>query len=262
MLSEWPHWLSPSSSYEGVLSQFKNLLHLGEILGKNLWYLFTTFPLVFKCLQSDTIPLVQYTFSKPTEGGHIGSVFITCRISHLCPGYYLCWTYGWNLRLSLVLSHYHQTLPLNLGVLLSLLEEVLGYCLNHMIMSSSSNSRVPLLVHQACQSLIPHKVFLQKHKDLSRMISEPDAFSFDIFSEFQFWRSPKSFFWISFRIFWSSNLSWIGTSFNRHFSILCSDLNFPFFICRLFGCFSSVLSFLCVTPNHSRKMSFVDQWDP
>ena len=26
------------------------------------------------------------------------------------------------------------------------------------------------------------------------MISEPDAFSFDAFSDFQLWRSPKSFF--------------------------------------------------------------------
>ena len=93
-----------------------------------------------------------------------------------------------------VLSRYHQTLLLDLVVLVNLLEEVLGYRLNHLSMSSSSNSRVPPSVHQAFYSLVSRKVFLRKHKDLSRMISEPDAFSFDIFSGFQLWRSPKSFF--------------------------------------------------------------------
>ena len=40
----------------------------------------------------------------------------------------------------------------------------------------------------------------------------------------------------------------------RRFSILSSDLNFPFCICRLFSRFSSVLFFLCVTaPNHPRQ---------
>ena len=44
----------------------------------------------------------------------------------------------------------------------------------------------------------------------------------------------------------------------RRFSILCYHLNFPFCICRLFGRFSSVLSFLCVTtPNHSRQTSYI-----
>ena len=44
----------------------------------------------------------------------------------------------------------------------------------------------------------------------------------------------------------------------RRFSILCSDLNFPFCICCLFGGFSSVLSFLCVTaPNHPRQTSYI-----
>ena len=42
------------------------------------------------------------------------------------------------------------------------------------------------------------------------------------------------------------------------FSILYSDLNFPFGICRLFGRFTSVLSFLCVTaPNHFRQTSYI-----
>ena len=96
-------------------------------------------------------------------------------------------------------SRYHKTLQFDLGVLVNLLEEVLGYRLNHLSMSSSSDSRVPPSVHQACHSLIPRKVcfffvFLQSHKDLSRMISELDAFSFEVFSDFQLWRSPKSFF--------------------------------------------------------------------
>ena len=43
----------------------------------------------------------------------------------------------------------------------------------------------------------------------------------------------------------------------RRFSILCSDLNFPFCISRLFDRFSSG-SFLCVTtPNYSRKTSYI-----
>ena len=47
------------------------------------------------------------------------------------------------------------------------------------------------------------------------------------------------------------------TGIKRRFNILCSDLNFPFCICCLFGRFS-VLSFLCVTaPNHSRRMSYI-----
>ena len=43
-----------------------------------------------------------------------------------------------------------------------------------------------------------------------------------------------------------------------HFSILCSDLNFPFCICRLFGHFLSVLSFSCLTaPNPSIQTSYI-----
>ena len=38
------------------------------------------------------------------------------------------------------------------------------------------------------------KLFLRKHKHLSRMLAEPDAFSFYVFSNFQPRRSPKSFF--------------------------------------------------------------------
>ena len=46
--------------------------------------------------------------------------------------------------------------------------------------------------------------------------------------------------------------------FKLRFSILFSDLNFPFCICRLFGRFSLVLSFSCVTaPNHSRQTSYI-----
>ena len=89
---------------------------------------------------------------------------------------------------------FYQTLPLDLGVLVNLLDEVLGYHLNHLSMSSSNDSRVPPSVHQAGHSLIPRKAFLRTRKDLSRMLSEPDAFSFDVFSDFQLWRSPKSFF--------------------------------------------------------------------
>ena len=44
------------------------------------------------------------------------------------------------------------------------------------------------------------------------------------------------------------------TVIKRLFSSLCSDLNFLFCICCLFGCFSLVLSFLCITAlNHSRQ---------
>ena len=98
----------------------------------------------------------------------------------------------------------------------------IGIPFNHLSMLSSNDSRVPPSVHQACHSLIPRKVFLRKHKDLSY------------------------------------GLSWIGASFNRRFSILCSDLNFPFCICRLFGRFPSVLSFLSVTaPNHSKQTLYI-----
>ena len=120
-------------------------------------------------------------------------LYITCTISHSCPGHYLRRPYGRNLGLPSALSRYHQTLPLDLVVLVHLLEEVFGYRLNHLSMSFSSDSRVPPLVHQACHSLIPRKVFLRKHKDLRRMISEPDTFSFNVFFDFQLWRSPKSF---------------------------------------------------------------------
>ena len=45
--------------------------------------------------------------------------------------------------------------------------------------------------------------------------------------------------------------------FYRRFSIFCSALKFPFCICRLFGHFHSVLSFLSVTAsNHSRQTSY------
>ena len=224
-------------------------LHLGGILGENLWYPLTAFPLVSKYHQPDTIPEVQYPSSKPTEGGqwvswgYVGSFCITCTISLSCPGHYLCGPYGGNLGLPLVLSCYHQTLPLDLGVLVNLLEEVLGYCLNQLSMSSSSDSWVLPSVHQACYSLIPRKALGFEYNDLRTW-----RFFFGCFLWFSALEIPKILFWISSRIFWSSSLSWIGASFNRRFSILCSNLNFPFCICYLFGCFPSVLSFLSVKP--------------
>ena len=77
-------------------------------------------------------------------------------------------------------------------------------------------------------------------------------------SDFQRWRSPKSFFEYHQGYSEVSTSHELGASFNRHFSILCSDLNFPFCICCLFGRFPSVLSFLCITaPNHSRQTSYI-----
>ena len=143
-----------------------SLLYLGGILDENLWYLLTAFPLVSRYHRPDTIPVVQYPSSKPAEGGqwvswvHVGSFYITCTISHSSPGHYLRGPYGRNLEL-LVLSRYHQTLPLDLGILVNLLEEVLGYHLNHLSMSSSNDFRVPPSVHRACHSLIPRKVFCE-----------------------------------------------------------------------------------------------------
>ena len=70
-------------------------LHLVGILGENLWYLFTAFPLVSKYHQPDTILVVRYPSSKPVERGQwvfwgrVGSFDIACTISHLCPGHYL-----------------------------------------------------------------------------------------------------------------------------------------------------------------------------
>ena len=98
-------------------------------------------------------------------------------------------------------------------------------------------------------SSFPRKNFLQKHKDLSRMIWR---FFFQCFLWFSALEITKILFWISFRIFWSSNLSWIRASFNRHFRILCSDLNFPFCICHLFGCFSLVLFFYALLTSIHR----------
>ena len=153
---------------EWELQKIFSLLHLGGILGENLWYLLTAYPLVSKYHRPDTIPVVQYPSSKPTEGGqcvslgHMGSFYTTCTISHSSLGHYLHGSYGQNLEVLLVLSRYHQTLPLDLGVLVNLFEEVLWYRLNHLSMSSSNDSRVPPSVHQACHSLIPRKVFFAK----------------------------------------------------------------------------------------------------
>ena len=66
-------------------------------------------------------------------------------------------------------------------------------------------------------------------------------FFFCCFLWFSALEITKILFGISFRIFWSSNLSWIEASFNRRFNILCSDLNFPFRICCLFGLFFSFI---------------------
>ena len=90
----------------------------------------------------------------------MGSFYINCTISHSWPGHYRRGPYERNLRLHFVLFHYHQTLPLDLGVLVNLLKEVLGYRLNHLSVSSSNDFRVPPSVHQACPTLIPRKVFL------------------------------------------------------------------------------------------------------
>ena len=38
---------------------------------------------------------------------------------------------------------------------------------------------------------------------------------------------PRMLFWISFRIFWSSNLSWIGASFNGRLSFYVPIITFP-----------------------------------
>ena len=54
---------------EQELKKIFSLLYLGGILGENLWYLLTAFPLVSKYHQPDTIPVVQYPSSKPAEGG-------------------------------------------------------------------------------------------------------------------------------------------------------------------------------------------------
>ena len=118
--------------------------------------------------------------------------------------------------------------------LVNLLVEVLGYRLNHLSMSSTSDSWVPPLVHQACHSLIPQKDFCESIRIWVEW--SPSLMLFLLMFSLIF-ISTKILFWISFRIFWSSNLSWIGASFNWRFSILCSDLNFPF---CLFGHFSSV----------------------
>ena len=88
--------LSEKLSYdEQELQKIFSLLHLGEILGENLWYFLTAFPLVSKYDRPNTIPVVQYPSSKPAEGGqwvswgHVGSFYITCTISHSSPGHYL-----------------------------------------------------------------------------------------------------------------------------------------------------------------------------
>ena len=69
------------------------------------------------------------------------------------PGHYLRGTNGQNLGLPSILSRYHQTLPLDLGVLVSLLEELSGYRLNHHIYlisvpecrsSDGGNSNMPM----------------------------------------------------------------------------------------------------------------------
>ncbi len=41
---------------------------------------------------------------------------------------------------------------------------------------------------QTCAKPLGGGAFLRTRKDLSRMLSEPDAFSFDVFSDFQLWR--------------------------------------------------------------------------
>ena len=211
--------------------------------------------------------MVQYPSSKPVEGGqwiswgHVGSFYITCTISHSCPEHYLRGPYGRNLGLPSVLSRYHQTLPLDRRVLVNLLKLVLGYRLNHLSMPSSSDSRVPPSVHQACHSLILRKVFffffLWKHKNLSRMISEPDAFSFDVFSNFLLWRSPKSFFeyhlgYSEVRASHESGLLLIGASAFSVPILLFSSLSVIYSVVFL------RFYLLCVTaPNHSRQTSYI-----
>ena len=54
---------------EQELKKIFSPLHLGGILGENLWYLLIAFPLVSKYHQPDTIPVPQYPSSKPAEGG-------------------------------------------------------------------------------------------------------------------------------------------------------------------------------------------------
>ena len=128
---------------EQELQKLFSLLHLRGIQGENLWYLLTAFPLVSKYHQPATILVVQYSSSKPAEGGEwvswglMVSFYITYTISHST-----CGPSGRNLGLPSDSSCYYQTLPLDLGVLVSFLEEVLGYRSNHPSRSSLSDSRV------------------------------------------------------------------------------------------------------------------------
>ena len=106
---------------------------------------------------------------------------------------------------------------------------------------------------------------------------------FMIFLKYVYFRSSMSLCAYSNRFLMLRNHSWIMVSrafhscwrlfaldqiqlyayctvVKRRFSILCSDLNFSFGICSLFGRFSSVLYFLYVTaPNHSRQRSYIIQ---
>ena len=241
------------------LQKIFSLLHLGGILGENLWYLLTAFPLVSKYQSArhhscGTIAFFQACWRRTvsflrTRGQFLYNVYDISFKPRALPARAL-WTKSRTSFSFIPLSSnitvgswgFGKSLRGGIGIPFKSSE----YIIFKWFSSSSFHS------------LIPQKVFLRKRKDLNRMLSEPAAFSFGVFFWFSALEITKILFWISFRIFWSSGLSWIRASFNRRFSILCSDLSFPFCICRLYGRFPSVLSFLSVTaPNHSRQTSYI-----
>ena len=140
------------------------------ILGENLWYLLTAFFHWRRIVEKHGLFLYNLYDSQFMHGALPAPVL---------------WR---NLEFASVLPRYHWTLPLDLVVLVSLLEEVIGISFKsseYVILEWFSSFPFPLWFHE--------KFFWRKHKDLSRTISKPDVFSFDVFSDFQLWKSPKSF---------------------------------------------------------------------
>ena len=91
------------------------------------------------------------------------------------------------------------------------------------------------------------------------MISEPGAFSFDGFSDFQLWRLPKSFF--------ESHLGYTAVPTSHELGLLlisASAFSVPILTFLSVSVVYSVVflrfSFLSVTaPNHSRQTSYITQ---